>query len=705
MKNILPGIALFALLAQGLQAQNSCKIWYVTPDAQSTLGTIAQPTTLKYAVLNATPDRNIIRCLAGSYSVDTILPLQNDLLIDGAYVAQGGNWIKKTTAVSEIAFSGTETIDANTAHVVGLKANGVNNWKLVDLTLTTADASGATASGVGKSVYAVWVKDAQGASLSRIKITAGNASNGNDAAPVSGSGGGPAGASGPAGGNRGNSCDNGSGGTVGNAGSGGATGGTAGSAGTSGGCNVFNCDKVPGNGGNGGTGANGADGNGFAAGDRAVSPAATGDYYVPQVTPQAGENGRSGASGGSGGGAARGSCCTCSCGCDDNDCGDGGAGGQGGNGGLGGNGGFDGGGSFALYVAGTSQLTVNDCELNAGNAGLGGNGTAGQAGTNGSAGAPGLTGSRCGVNYSGGAGGQGGNGGAGGRGRDGANGLAQGLANTPSATVTVNGNTVANGSEISVTYFNTACTNSEINITKTAGSWTLPSGASYLNNTGPATSSYTNASNNAIIVFAAPGAYTLNDQTTTAKDFVQITQTRTLPVIGTTPASLCQGYGINLGTSTTGTEYDWIVYSMTVNNVLFSSTQQNPGTSTPFNTQGSYVVRLRVKDACCGWSAPVYKTFNVTSPDACLSVEEFVDSHFSIFPNPMTNELVIRVDNALNEAPTVRLLDASGRVLEVKNLSTATGSTILPVSQLANGLYILELSTPQGVYTKKLIKQ
>ena len=330
MKKLVLGFSLLTMFGSGLKAQNNCKIWYVTADATGTQGTPASPAGLKYAVLHATPERNIIRCLAGSYTVDTILPLKNDMLIDGAYVLQSGSWIKKTNAVTEITFSGTETIDANTAHVIGIKANGVNNWKLVDLSIKTADAVGATASGTGKSVYGIWAKDVQGGLISRVKITAGNAGNGNDAAPVTGTG--DAGANGPGGGIRGNNCDNGSGGTAGVAGSGGATGGTAGGAGTSSGCNFANCNKPVANGGNGGNGAAGANGTGFVPGDRPTAPAAAGDYYQPQAAAQAGGNGKSGGTGGSGGGAARGSCCTCSCGCDDNICGNGGNGGASGSG-------------------------------------------------------------------------------------------------------------------------------------------------------------------------------------------------------------------------------------------------------------------------------------------------------------------------------------------------------------------------------------
>lgn len=706
MKKFLLGITLTISIGWGALAQNNCNIWYVTPNGSSTQGTTTAPASLKYAVLNATTERNIIRCLNGSYTVDTILPLKANMIIEGAYVLQAGSWVKKTNApVTEITFSGTEVINSNIEHVLGFKADSVNNWKLIDLSLITADAVGTTASGVGKSTYAVWARECQDVLISRVKIIAGNGSDGNPGAAPSGVGGGDPGTNGPAGGPRGNGCSNGSAGTVGVAGSGGATGGIPGSAGTSGGCNAFNCDKVPANGGVGGDGANGANGTGFAPGDRPAAPAASTDFYTPQIAAINGGNGKSGGTGGSGGGAARGTCCTCSCGCDDNLCGNGGAGGTSGSGGLGGNGGLGGGGSFAIYTSGNSQIIVNDCDLTAGNGGIGGNGALGRPGTPGQTGSPGLTGTRCSVSYTGGNGGNGGNGGEGGRGRDAANGLAETIANAGSGTITATGTTIPNSTEVSVKYHNAACTNSEINITKSSGTWALPANGQFIKDTSPTTSSYNNSSANAIIFFTQTGSHNLSNGTTNAVDFIQITASRPAPTMNSVPASLCQGYSLNLGTPVNGTEYEWIVFLNTVSNVVYTSAVQNPGIIEPFTTQGTYAIRLRIKDECCGWSIPLYQTISVVDANACLGIEEFVGANFSIYPNPMTNELVITINNALTEQPSIRILDASGRVVYTRKLQAETGTTNVPVSEFSNGLYVLELTTSQGIYTKKLIKQ
>lgn len=698
------GISLFA----GYMAftQSHCGIWYVSPGGTGTEGSVSSPTTLKHAVLNATSDRNVIRLLEGAYTVDTVLSLQDNMLIEGAYVLQSGKWIKKTNAVSEITFSGTESIDGNIEHVIGLKADGVNNWKLADLSLTTVDASGSTTNGVGKSVYTIWAKDATGALISRVKVSSGNGSNGTDGAAPSGLGGGNIGGTGGNPGNYSSGCSNGNAGSQGGAGlNGGAPGGSAGSAGSSGGCNVFNCDKNPGNGGNGGTGVSGGTGSGFAANDRPASPSATSDYYVPQTTPQNGGSGIAGGGGGGGGGAARGTCCSCSCGCEDNACGNGGIGGRGGDGGAGGNGGKGGGSSFPLYVAGTSQISVNDSELTPGNGGSGGNGSLGAPGTIGLNGNSGIAGTRCGTTYTGGNGGKGGDGGQGGRGRDGANGLATAYAEVNAGSITVNGSVIANSEELSAETGYVACTNSEITITKPSGSWALPTGGDFVKNTSPVSSSYNANSGTAIVVFNNVGSYKLDNGTTNAPDFIQITNTRALPVINSVPSSLCQGYSVNLGTSAIAEEYDWIIYSPTINQILYSSSAQNPGPSIPLNNIATYTIRLRVKDACCGWSAPVYQAISVTSPSGCVSISEAEGFDFNIFPNPFQNELTIAFGNPIAEDATMRIVDASGRVVQASNLPALSGNVVISTGDMANGVYIFELHTNNGVYTKKLIKQ
>lgn len=74
---------------------------------------------------------------------------------------------------------------------------------------------------------------------------------------------------------------------------------------------------------------------------------------------------------------------------------------------------------------------------------------------------------------------------------------------------------------------------------------------------------------------------------------------------------------------------------------------------------------------------------------------------FSIFPNPVVNELTI----AFSETHTgaIKIIDLFGRVHSVIKLQNA--KTIVNVANLPVGLYIIEIISPMGIAKQKFIKQ
>jgi hypothetical protein len=195
-------------------------------------------------------------------------------------------------------------------------------------------------------------------------------------------------------------------------GSGGA-GGTGTQGGQSGSPSLGGSAPNDGAGGSGGAtctpGDNGADRT--AAGGDATSPTALGALDATgwtATTSSSGTNGAPGQGGGGGGGASFAN----------NTAGGGGGGGCGGCGGAGGPGGVAGGSSIALAVF-TSTVSVNGCDLVAGNGGNGGKGAAGQTGQSGGFKGKGAT--------PGCDGGNGGNGSAGGSGAGGVGGISVGV--------------------------------------------------------------------------------------------------------------------------------------------------------------------------------------------------------------------------------------------------------------------------------------
>ena len=97
-------------------------------------------------------------------------------------------------------------------------------------------------------------------------------------------------------------------------------------------------------------------------------------------------------------------------------------------------------------------------------------------------------------------------------------------------------------------------------------------------------------------------------------------------------------------------------------------------------------------------------TFNGDNEDSnCfLSIEKLTTSSFIIYPNPTQDQFTI---TGLSGNETIQLVDMTGRVLQTVKSQNNTSESI-EVSQLANGVYNLVISTENGQkIIQKLIKQ
>jgi len=171
------------------------------------------------------------------------------------------------------------------------------------------------------------------------------------------------------------------------------------------------------------------------------------------------------------------------------------------------------------------------------------------------------------------------------------------------------------------------CINSEINLYKASGTWTLPTtpapGLTFVNdrNETAGGTSYTTALQD-IKVYTTTASATYN--LTAPADFPGFLRiaadNRPLPTITIVPNSLCVGTGAAIQLTHTNpwntqVDYDWVVFSATGNNAntaLITSTQNNPLVDVSSLAVGDYKVRYRVREICCGWSRPVYANFTIT---------------------------------------------------------------------------------------------
>lgn len=606
MKSRTLFFAILLLSNVTLLAQQPCDIIYVSPTSPNASGTSSNPTNLLHGLTLVSGTRTNLRLLEGVYTINSIVSIPaNNVKIEGGYRLDiSGNWNKRSDATTTLNISSFQTnvVSGTTVgHSIGIKATNVNGWTLQDLTIYVPSSAGATGSR-GHSVYGVHIENCTNYTINRCVITSGNGTNGNNGATISGTGGAGGAGSGGGGGGQNSGCSGNSGsGGNGNSGNGGASGGSGGSGVGGGGCNIFNCNADGNDGRSGNNGASGTNGSGYSPGDRPSPNTNQTLYYVPNGTTD-GNDGYGGGGGGGGSGAHIGTCCTCGCGGGNAS---GGNGGNGGNGGLGGSGGFGGGGSFAVYAYGGGSGIVKDCSLTAGTGGAGGTAANGQPGSAGAFGQGGGHHSRC-SEFDGGNGGQGGSGGSGGRGRDGANGLSAQVVQYAGSVVTSSGSFPASAPLLIINTQNrNACAYSEINIQKTSGSWDLSAtGAAFVNDLTSTTSSYNNSSNNAIIYYTTSGNKNLKINNSSYEGVITVNTARPAPAIQTLPPAICIGDPITLGTSESGTNYDWKIFDQSWTQVQAFITQ-NPGVFI-LPGVGLYHIRFRVKTECCGWSIPVY---------------------------------------------------------------------------------------------------
>lgn len=427
-------------------AQAQCNEIYVTTTGVG-IGSQIDPTSLNNALVIAVSG-DVVKLAQGTYTIDNpIITIPTGVTLEGGFDDASG-WAKSSLAGATTIFRSNLNPEgaAGQERLVAIYSSGTNNFRLQDLTVSTAPATNS-----GMSTYGVHLTSCNNYTFTRVQVFPGTAAagiggiggtagvggangvigengdiddeansgaggvggnGGSSGTPTTGGPGGPnpggccsVGAPGTAGQNAGTLRDGGAGGGGGSGGEEARVGGTGGNGGanfgggaTTGGGGGGSGGDPGGNGSGGSTGTGGTPG---ANGTNGVSSFA-GGFFIPAIGTN-GSNGEGG-KGGKGGGGGGGQGCTF---CDDGAGAGGGGGGGGGEGGTFGTAGTGAGSTFAVYLFnnGASSNFI-DCDLTPG--------TAGATGTGGTGGGGGTAGS--GVSGGGGGGGEVGNGGSGGNG-------------------------------------------------------------------------------------------------------------------------------------------------------------------------------------------------------------------------------------------------------------------------------------------------
>ncbi|MES2838561.1 MAG: PKD domain-containing protein [Bacteroidota bacterium] len=91
--------------------------------------------------------------------------------------------------------------------------------------------------------------------------------------------------------------------------------------------------------------------------------------------------------------------------------------------------------------------------------------------------------------------------------------------------------------------------------------------------------------------------------------------------------------------------------------------------------------------------------------DNCTSIEEIASSTVTIYPNPLQNDLFIEIESAKSKEYLVEIFSIIGQVIYNEKIETSNGNstTKVDLKDVANGIYIVNLSSEEETITKRII--
>lgn len=100
--------------------------------------------------------------------------------------------------------------------------------------------------------------------------------------------------------------------------------------------------------------------------------------------------------------------------------------------------------------------------------------------------------------------------------------------------------------------------------------------------------------------------------------------------------------------------------------------------------------------------AIITNTFN-TEFVSQLGVTEFENNSFIFYPNPVKEKITISAKDSQDGISNVILYDISGKIVVSKSFSSTSTSETIDLSQVSNGMYLIEVTTKSNLKTIKKI--
>lgn len=139
------------------------------------------------------------------------------------------------------------------------------------------------------------------------------------------------------------------------------------------------------------------------------------------------------------------------------------------------------------------------------------------------------------------------------------------------------------------------------------------------------------------------------------------------------------------------------VYTLASTPIIYTSTVSANFIEIGFSTakpysQPSYGTRFLVDDVNLSFSTVGLTALNLPA------------TNLSCFPNPVKNELNLRLSSASKERMQITILDASGRCVQNSSHNISNDLIKINTQQLSEGLYFIQLAQDGKIYTARFMK-
>jgi len=133
----------------------------------------------------------------------------------------------------------------------------------------------------------------------------------------------------------------------------------------------------------------------------------------------------------------------------------------------------------------------------------------------------------------------------------------------------------------------------------------------------------------------------------------------------------------------------------------------NYATISGLDQNATYEVRVKAMCGTGSYSPEGIRTDINTISCTREESSAFVKANTALYPNPTTGAFTVKFTVANNEVATANIIDVTGKVVATQRVNTVTGENNfeMNISDLAAGIYNLQLITSNGIEVMKIVKE